>query len=29
MIMTIPIALMFFVFQKHIISGSLEGAVKE
>ena len=28
-IMTIPIALMFFVFQKRIISGSLEGAVKE
>ena len=28
-IMTIPIAVMFFVFQKRIISGSLEGAVKE
>ncbi len=28
-IMTIPIALMFFAFQKKIISGSLEGAVKE
>ena len=28
-IMTIPIALMFFVFQKRIISGSLEGDVKE
>jgi multiple sugar transport system permease protein len=28
-IMTIPIALMFFAFQKRIISGSLEGAVKE
>ena len=28
-LMTIPVALMFFVFQKRIISGSLEGAVKE
>ena len=28
-IMTIPIALMFFAFQRHIISGSTEGAVKE
>jgi len=28
-IMTIPIAVMFFIFQKRIISGSLEGAVKE
>jgi multiple sugar transport system permease protein len=28
-LMTIPIAVMFFVFQKRIISGSLEGAVKE
>ena len=28
-LMTIPVAAMFFVFQKRIISGSLEGAVKE
>jgi multiple sugar transport system permease protein len=28
-LMTIPVAVMFFVFQKRIISGSLEGAVKE
>jgi multiple sugar transport system permease protein len=28
-IMTIPIALMFFAFQRQIISGSTEGAVKE
>jgi multiple sugar transport system permease protein len=28
-IMTIPIALMFFAFQRKIISGSTEGAVKE
>jgi len=28
-LMTVPIAVMFFVFQKRIISGSLEGAVKE
>ena len=28
-LMTIPVALMFFVFQKRIISGSLEGGVKE
>lgn len=28
-LMTIPVALMFFVFQKRIISGSLKGAVKE
>jgi multiple sugar transport system permease protein len=28
-LMTIPVAAMFFVFQKKIISGSMEGAVKE
>ncbi len=28
-LMTIPVAVMFFIFQKRIISGSLEGAVKE
>lgn len=28
-LMTIPVAVMFFVFQKRIISGSLEGGVKE
>jgi multiple sugar transport system permease protein len=28
-LMTIPVAVMFFVFQKRIISDSLEGAVKE
>ena len=28
-LMTIPVAVMFFVFQKRIISGSLDGAVKE
>jgi len=27
--MTIPVAVMFFIFQRRIISGSLEGAVKE
>ena len=28
-LMTIPVAVMFFVFQKRIISGALEGGVKE
>ena len=28
-LMTIPVAVLFFVFQKRIIGGSLEGAVKE
>ncbi|KQZ88538.1 ABC transporter permease [Phycicoccus sp. Root563] len=28
-LMTIPVAVMFFIFQKRIISGSLEGGVKE
>jgi multiple sugar transport system permease protein len=28
-LMTIPVTVMFFVFQKRIISGSLEGAVTE
>lgn len=28
-LMTIPVAVMFFMFSKRIISGSLEGAVKE
>lgn len=28
-LMTIPVAVMFFVFQKRIIGGSLEGGVKE
>lgn len=28
-LMTIPVAVMFFIFQRRIISGSLEGGVKE
>lgn len=28
-LMTIPVAVMYFIFQKRIVSGSLEGAVKE